>query len=64
MPLRNLVRALDKPYVAVLDAYGNVTYAHVQLSRMVNEEAGYRYHTTAVVTPLTDVPGVVEDGEP
>lgn len=59
--LRDLVRALDAPYVAVLDQYGNVTYGHVTLTRAVEQEPAWRYYVDAAVIPLTDTPAVIED---
>lgn len=61
-PLRALIRAVGNtiPYVAVLDPYGNVTYAHITLGRGREDQPAWRYQVNAVLTPLTDTPAVAE----
>lgn len=58
-PLRRITRSTAVPYVAVLDSYGNVTYAHVTLSRGEREQPGDRYWCDADVTPVQFLPTAV-----
>lgn len=59
-PLRQISRAVDIPYVIVLDRHGNVTYAHLRLFNGVEEQPLNRYSLRVEVTPVTDIPVVVE----
>lgn len=56
-PLEALVDA-SLPYICVLDHYGNVTYAHIEIDQARNQEPAFRYHARLVITPLTGTPTV------
>lgn len=58
-PLRRLTRSTAVPYVAVLDSYGNVSYAHVTLSGGEREQPGDRYYVDATVVPVQFLPTAV-----
>ncbi len=58
-PLRRLTRSTAVPYVAVLDGYGNVSYAHVTLSGGEREQPGDRYYVDAEVVPVQFLPTAV-----